>query len=49
MAIAPGAALVALAFGQALMFLAGTGVDQAAPRGAYDWTFGYPLVAGTSG
>ena len=48
-AILPGAALVALAFGQALMFvLVGPGVGQAAARDAYDWTFGLPLVAGTA-
>lgn len=47
-AMAPGAALVSLAFGQAFLFWAvGPGVAQAAARDAYQWTFGLPLVGGT--
>ena len=48
LAVLPGAALVALAFGQAALFwTTGMAVDQAAAANAYSMTFGLPLVVGT--
>lgn len=46
--LAPGAALVLVAFAQVLMFyVTDMGVDQAASATAYRWTFGAPLALGT--
>jgi TRAP transporter 4TM/12TM fusion protein len=48
MVLAPGAVMILMAFGQAIVFwTTGNGVNQAAAKTAMEWSFSLPLLGGT--